>query len=334
MVCLDYGELIKQKQQLMMKSKFISLRSIIVSLLLVIQFGCGTSTDTKYTDTPTSGNVTISADETLKPIIDSEIMVFQSLYKNAHVKVRYQSEADCFKDLMADSSSVIIVARKLSTDEKKIFNEQKYFPTETSIAKDAIAIIVNNSNKDTLLTYAQLSEILKGNIDSWKGVSSNSSLKNIQIVFDNANSSTLRLIKDSILHTNQLPKNIFATKTNEEVIDYVNKNENAIGIIGVNWCKDIEAKDPLAFTSKVKIVGIDPIKKVEVDFPQPLQSYIYSGFYPLTRTIYSISREAHAGLGTGFVSFLASDKGQRIILKRGLVPSTMPIRIVHLKNNI
>jgi phosphate transport system substrate-binding protein len=175
---------------------------------------------------------------------------------------------------------------------------------------------------------------LNGKIDNWKKISTNSTLQNIQIVFDNANSSTLRFIKDSIIHSNKLPTNIFATNTNEQVIEYVNKNENAIGIIGVNWCKDIEATDPLAFTSKVKVVGVNPIKKVEVDYPQPLQSYIYSGFYPLTRNIFSISREAHAGLGTGFVSFLASDKGQRIILKRGLVPSTMPIRIVHLKNNL
>ncbi|MEN9522518.1 MAG: hypothetical protein RL065_895 [Bacteroidota bacterium] len=317
-----------------MINKFNLIKAAIVLCFVSIQLSCNTATDTKYTDTPTSGDVTISADETLKPIIDSEIMVFHALYKNAHVKVRYQNEYDCFKDLMKDTSSVIIVARKLSADEKKIFNEQKYFPTETSIAKDAIAFIVNNNNKDTLLTYSQISKILNGSIETWKGVNANSTLQNIQIVFDNANSSTLRYIKDSIIHGNTLPKNIFATKTNEEVIDYVNKNENAIGIIGVNWCKDIEAQDPLAFTNKIKVVGIEPNKKVEVDFPQPLQSYIYSGFYPLTRTIYSVSREAHAGLGTGFVSFLASDKGQRIILKRGLVPSTMPIRIVHLKNNI
>lgn len=317
-----------------MKNKFIFYKIGIALIFICVQLSCGNNSDTKYTDTPTSGDLTISADETLKPIIDSEIMVFHSLHKNAHVKVRYQSEVDCFKDLMSDTSSVIIVARKLNVDEKKIFNDQKYFPTETCIAKDAIAFVVNNNNRDTLLTYAQLTQILKGNFKEWKQISSTSRLQNIQIVFDNANSSTLRYIKDSIIHSNQLPENIFATKTNEEVIDYVTKNENAIGIIGVNWCKDIEATDPLAFTSKVKIVGIDPIKKVEIDFPQPLQSYIYSGFYPLTRTIYSVSREAHAGLGTGFVSFLASDKGQRIILKRGLVPSTMPIRIVHLKNNI
>ncbi|MEY2829970.1 MAG: hypothetical protein RIQ33_1828 [Bacteroidota bacterium] len=314
-----------------MKNNFIQKKITAIVFFVWMQWSCTSTSTQKYTDTPTSGEVTISADETLKPIIDSEINVFEAAYKNAHVKVRYGSEMQCFKDLMNDSSQVVVVARKLTLDEKKIINNQKYFPTETYIAKDAIAFIANNSNPDTLLTYQQIQQIITGKISDWKSISTTSKLHAIQIVFDNANSSTLRYISDSMLKGSALPKNIFATKTNEEVIDYVNKNENAIGIIGVNWCKEMEATDPLAFTSKVKVLGINPLKKVEVDFPQPMQSYIYSGFYPFTRKIYTISREAHAGLGTGFVSFLASDRGQRILLKRGLVPATMPIRIVHLK---
>jgi phosphate transport system substrate-binding protein len=42
-------------------------------------------------------------------------------------------------------------------------------------------------------------------------------------------------------------------------------------------------------------------------------------------------RESFSGLGSGFVSFVAGEKGQRIILKSGLVPATMPIRIIQTK---
>jgi phosphate transport system substrate-binding protein len=52
----------------------------------------------------------------------------------------------------------------------------------------------------------------------------------------------------------------------------------------------------------------------------------------LYRTVYIISREARAGLGSGFTAFVAGDKGQRIILKSGLVPATAPIRIVEINN--
>ena len=44
------------------------------------------------------------------------------------------------------------------------------------------------------------------------------------------------------------------------------------------------------------------------------------------------SRESFTGLGSGFVSFVAGEKGQRIILKSGLIPATMPIRIIQVNN--
>jgi len=37
-------------------------------------------------------------------------------------------------------------------------------------------------------------------------------------------------------------------------------------------------------------------------------------------------------LSSGFANFLTSDRGQRIILKSGLVPATQPVRIVNVKD--
>jgi phosphate transport system substrate-binding protein len=36
------------------------------------------------------------------------------------------------------------------------------------------------------------------------------------------------------------------------------------------------------------------------------------------------------GLGSGFLTYVANDKGQRVVLKAGLVPATMPVRIVEI----
>jgi phosphate transport system substrate-binding protein len=45
-----------------------------------------------------------------------------------------------------------------------------------------------------------------------------------------------------------------------------------------------------------------------------------------------VSREARSGLASGFIAYVASDKGQRVVLKLGLVPATMPIRIVEVNH--
>ena len=68
------------------------------------------------------------------------------------------------------------------------------------------------------------------------------------------------------------------------------------------------------------------------NYYKPYQGYIADGTYPFIREVYIINRETFTGLGTGFVNFVAGEKGQRILLKTGLVPATMPIRLVQIKN--
>jgi phosphate transport system substrate-binding protein len=45
-----------------------------------------------------------------------------------------------------------------------------------------------------------------------------------------------------------------------------------------------------------------------------------------------ISRETFDGLGSGFIRYVAGNKGQLIVLKAGLVPYTMPVRMVEAKS--
>jgi phosphate transport system substrate-binding protein len=75
-------------------------------------------------------------------------------------------------------------------------------------------------------------------------------------------------------------------------------------------------------------VGTDP-----KNFCKPYQGYIAERSYPFCRDVYMISRETFSGLGTGFVSFVAGDQGQRIILKSGLVPATMPVRLIEIRKD-
>src|SRR6188768_3060521 len=61
---------------------------------------CGGDTNAP-TDTPNSGTVTISVDETYKPVIEQQLQVFDSSFPDAHINVQYKSEADCIKDYLA-----------------------------------------------------------------------------------------------------------------------------------------------------------------------------------------------------------------------------------------
>lgn len=304
------------------------MKSVYLILPFLLLTGCGEN-NSKVTDTPTSGEVHITADESIRPLIEAEINAFESIYKNAKITVSFKPESEAFSDLLNDSSKMIFVYRELNPVEKKQFEEIQYFPKTVKIALDAIALIVNRKNQDSILTKNQLHDILTGKITNWKQINPKSESKKIEFVFDNKNSSSVRYLMDSVSMISKLPENCFAMNSNPEVISYVKNNLYAIGVIGVNWISDSDDSSSVNFRSDVTVVGLEG----KNDFYKPYQAYIKLGYYPLSRKLVAINREGRAGLATGFSSFVAGDKGQRIILKSGLVPSTMPIRLVELKEN-
>lgn len=298
----------------------------IISLLLL---SCGNKSD-RTSDTPTSGNITIAADETLRPIIEAETDTFQATYKYAKLKTLYLPENDAVQAMLQDSARLVIATRPLNKEEEEYFKKIKITVKPLKIATDAIAFIVHPENTDTTLTKSVIRDIVSGKTKTWSEIHKGSGWGPVQIVFDNAGSSTVRYVTDSVAPGVKLPENCFAAKTNKEVIEYVANHKNALGIIGVNWVSDFDDGKVLGFLNKIKVVGIESDKNPGTFF-KPYQAYIADRSYPYIRDIWLISREARAGLGTGFASYISSDKGQRIILKSGLVPATMPVRLIQIK---
>ena len=127
--------------------------------------------------------------------------------------------------------------------------------------------------------------------------------------------------------------NVSALKTNQQVIDYVANNPDAMGVVGVNWLGNRSDTTNLSFREEIRVMSVSA---EDVATPansyKPYQAYLFYGNYPLARSIYALLNDPRSGLPWGFASFMTSDKGQRIILKSGLVPATQPVRIVHVKD--
>lgn len=293
------------------------------------------------TDTPTSGRVSIGVDETFAPILESQVDTFQKLYPDAHVKASYQPEDSVMLDLLNDKVKLAIVSRELNAEEKAELTKQTMTPLITHIGIDGLAIILHPSNPDSLLTLTQLRSIFSGQTTSWRQVGSQAKLGDINVVFDANHSSTLRFVRDSLLRGQELTKRVFAAKSNAEALAYVAAHPAAIGVIGINWVSDHDDPNVMSFLRKVRVAAItarpSPTKD---DYIKPYQRYLapYTAAqlqadhdlqrYPLQRNIYIINREARTGLGSGFASFVAGQKGQLIFYKSGLLPAKMQVRIV------
>lgn len=301
-------------------------------LFLAFLFGCSGNAGTKEpTDTPTSGNVNIVVDESFQQLFDTQIYTFESLNKYANIHAKYLPETDALKLLIQDSCKVVVMCRDLTADERKNFEAANIFPISTKIAEDAIAILVHPENNDTTITVDKVKSVLLGTDSLWKQVNEKSELGKIDVVFDNAGSANARYMIDSLLQGKHFAKNVFAVKSNPEVVEYVSKNKNAIGFLSVNWISDQDDTLTQHFLKKVKPLAV--AKTAGSEAFKPYQAYIKTKDYPFTRSVYMINRQTRTGLGMGFVNFVAGYKGQLMILKMGLIPSVAPVRMIEVNTN-
>lgn len=297
--------------------------------LFTFLISCSTGTVSNGpTDTPSSGEVNIVVDESFQQLFDTQIYTFQSLNKSAKINAHYLPENESFNLLIKDSCVVAVTSRDLTKEERTRFEEANVYPVSTKIAEDGIAIIVNPENPDSTLTVQRLKEILSGTDSVWKQINEKSKLEKIDVVFDNAGSANARYMQDSLLGGEKFAKNVFAVKSNPEVVDYVSKNKNAIGFLSVNWISDSDDTLTQNFLKKVKVLAVSKNENAEAF--KPYQAYIKTKDYPFTRSVYMINRQTRRGLGMGFVNFVAGNNGQLMILKAGLIPSIAPVRMVEI----
>lgn len=314
------------------KNKVVVFTGVI---LIITAFGfnaCKNKGTAALRETSTSGDIKIGADESFRLIVDAEVATFTTLYTYAHIEPVYKSENELVSDFLNDSVKTIVSAWAPSEAQRKTLLDLQTVVRTTVVAWDALALVLNPGNDDSLLTYNNVKDIFTGKITDWNQINPQSKLGPISVVFDNIHSCNIRYFREQFDLTQQLAANFYAVNSNPEVIDYVAKSPGALGIVSVNWISDKDDSLSFSLRSKIKLAAVSRAYLSESSFYLPVQGSIYDRTYPFVREVNMNSRESFTGLGSGFVSFVAGETGQRIILKSGLVPATMPIRLIQVRN--
>ena len=293
---------------------------------LIIFYSCSPQKNTDIAlDSPSSGTIHISVDESFKPVIDEQIQMYEASYPGTKIIAHYKPEAECLKDLFKDTlNRTVIITRGLTEKEDKFFRDSLgYLPGWNLVATDAIAVVVNSSNNDTLFTLKRLQAQLLGKIN-----------RNQLIVFDGLNAtSTVRFIVDSVLKGQRFDTSVVkAARTSKEVLDFIASTPNAIGLVGINWIGNPEVAEQVEMLKKVKICYVECIVCQDTPYVKPMQASILTRRYPLVRGLYYVNKENYSGLGTGFVNFLKNERGQ-LIFKRAYLGTLMDLDVRDVKLN-
>ena len=307
--------------------------TIVVAAFLA---SCTSENKSGRTDTFTSGSIQFAADASFSPIIEEIRELFEFKYPDAKLTPIYTNETEAIDLLMKDSLWLVVVSRDYKPKELEYLKAQKQFPLSIRMAYDGLAFVQNAQNTDSCISVKDIRRILSGEVKNWNEIYPDSKLGEITLVFDNKASSTVHYVEDSILGGKPITApGAFAVDSTAEVVEYVEKHKEAIGLIGSNWLNDKRDSTNLTFKRGIRPMAISTLDVAnEKNSYKPYQYYFYNGSYPFTRTLYILLNDTNAhGLPTGFKNFIISqNEGQMVILKAGLLPAygNITFRSVHI----
>ncbi|MFA9195205.1 substrate-binding domain-containing protein [Flavobacterium sp. FBOR7N2.3] len=300
--------------------KLMLFLSVFLFFAIGIFVSCKQSESKADKESILKGKVDLLVDETVKPLLEDQIAVFESEY-DAQITLQAKSEKELVQKFLKDTSGIAILTRPLSENEAKFFEQMKIKPKTTKFATDAIALISNKKDLDTLIAMKDVVAFLKGDLKT----------KIKGLVFDNPNSSTVRYFI-TLAGVNEIPtEGVYSFKSNEEVVKFVAENDGMIGVIGVNWLLQptVDIKDYLTNINVLSVQGLN-----KNSYFAPTQNNLAEGTYPLARDLFIVNCQGYSGLGMGFASFLAGEIGQRIVLKSGMLPAVIPGRKILIKSRL
>lgn len=307
-------------------------------LVLAIAVMIASCKSRKPEPSPTEGTATIYCAESVEPVVKQIADEYMELYNKAHLIVIPVTTREAIVKLLNNETKVIVASRPFNSEELAVMKKYNISADSFKVAYDGIAVIVNRINPIQKITVQQLRDIYGGKTTLWTQVG-DKFYGRIIPALESVNSGTVEFFSDRVMAGTKFGE-VYPCTTMSKVYDFVKKNDHAIGLVSANWIfaglgnEVKQTKEPKALavaeTDSAFIKYVDP--NSFGSYYLPYQAHIYRRYYPLTRAIYMYSRDFDYGLGAGFTTFTASAAGQKIFLNNGLVPATMPVRLVQLND--
>jgi phosphate transport system substrate-binding protein len=298
-------------------------RKRIVILLFPLVFigialtGCGKTSEPA---TPTSGYITVRGSDQLFPMMMEQAYAFMDLYPKAKVLVLGGGSNPALAALFIDSAQVAYSTRPMTQDELQRAKEADFGVREYKICKDGIAIVVNPLNPVRRLTAEQVRAIFSGKVSNWSAVGGRSWTINVLIWGENA--GTHSYFRDSVLKITSYAKRVQRFDDTESMIRRIAADQAAVGVFSMSML--YKSWSPLVEDTRVKALEIGLSAKGE--FVAPDEATVHAGSYPFVRYVYLYTPNEPKGLDSGFITFIMSAAGQKMIAANGFVPITVPVK--------
>jgi len=213
--------------------------------------------------------------------------------------------------LMNNTTDIANASRAIKAEEIGEASKNNFSPVELTVARDAIAVIVNPNNPITRLTMQQISNIYRGNIKNWNELGGED--RPIVRLSRETNSGTHVYFLETVVRLgNSKDKTIFSANTlllpsSEGIIAEVRDNPNAIGYDGLGY-----------LTPEVRAILI--AKNENSPYVPPSVETVNNNSYPISRDLFMYTRNQPSGAIKDYLEWIVSTEAQKIVMDMGFVP--------------
>jgi len=243
-------------------------------------------------------SVILEGSTTVLPISQKAAEQYMNANPKADITVRGGGSGVGINSLIAGTCDIADASRAMQDSEIATAKSKGVNPNEIVIAKDGIAVIVNNANTVTKLSKQQVKDIFTGKITNWKQVGGKD--MQIVIIMRDSTSGTFECFNELALNKEKAVDNALVQASNQAVVTTVQKTPGAVGYAGIGYVsKDIKA---------LTIQGVYPSAKT-----------VLNGTYAYSRPLFMYTNGKPTGDVKSFVDFILSKDGQKIVVEEGFI---------------
>jgi phosphate transport system substrate-binding protein len=299
-----------------------------VFLLLIVP-GCVR----EKTESLTHGSLHALIAESTAPAMVEEVNQFVALHADEGAQVSYEivSSEEAVRRLVRDTVRFIVTTRPLTPSERQRASAVEGLElNETLVAYDGIAVIVNQANPVEQVAMEELQKIITGEFTRWDQLAGGKTAKGkIELLYQDSSDVSL-YAEARILRGRAVRNDAVRCASSLETLRSVATRRASIGLVGLLWIDSARVSAKVLRAAETRQAQ-DTVFRVPAEafgkFFSPHPANIYRTYYPLKRAIYIYTLGRLGSFASGLASFMANAEGQRLLLKRNIVPGTQHVRL-------
>jgi len=286
-------------------------RNIITFLISLVLLAACSSSATDGTSSTTVAYIENKGSDTIVNLALAWAEAYQDIHPEVRISVTGGGTGTGIASLINETADLANASRKIKEEELTDAKANGVDPLEHTIARDAIAVIVNPENPVSQLTLQQISDIYSGKYNNWTELGGED--RPIVRLSRETNSGTHVYFLETVLRMgNKEDKTLFSMDTlllpsSQGIIDEIRLNPNAIGYDGLGYVPD-----------DLKTIAI--AEEAGGAYVLPSIATVNDKSYPIARDLYMYTNGQPEGDLKDYLDWILSPEAQQIVADLGFVP--------------